>query len=152
MKIKTRRLQINLAELNGKEEINSEIETNLSNWKQEYDRLSQLKWIDELSWLPVLSFVLGTVTSGFFKGIGSDIWEKFRDIFIQPEGSKEIPNFEFKFNYQGIKVKAQVKSDDIETIKAALNNLEDLLDRLNDKEGLEEVEFVWSPDQKWKQD
>ncbi|SJZ31472.1 hypothetical protein [Selenihalanaerobacter shriftii] len=89
-----------------------------------------------INWLPaILSFALGTITSGFLKEIGKEIWSKFKGLFIDSKKKKsEIPKFEFEFEYQGIEIIAEIESVDPSELKAALNRLEDILNLISEEE------------------
>ena len=103
--------------------------------------------IDGPEWLPVITFVLGTITTGFLKAIGSQIWSNIKKVFAKTD--VDPPGVKVKFNYEGVEIEARVKSNNLKVIKQALDNLGYLVAQIDSsREG--KINFVWIVENKWQ--
>ncbi len=117
----------------------------LNKWDKEVKQGSRAQFLDEDPFLVTsISFILGTITSGFLKQIGKEIWDNFKKIFVDSSQEKEqIPGFKVLFNYNGLKIKASLDSDNPKKIKRAFDSLNVILEQTVDIEDeFEEIEFV----------
>ena len=142
-------LIIPLRHLESPKEREQQIYEGLMNWKIEKEEILKSEFIDQAEWLPVITFMLGTVTTGFLKAIGSEIWDNVKEIFVDSKG--EVPGFEFEFNYEGVEIKKKKKSEDREVIKKALKNLDKLVEQI-DFDNQQTVNFIWTIKNKWQKE
>ncbi|AGB40721.1 hypothetical protein Halha_0748 [Halobacteroides halobius DSM 5150] len=122
-------------------------------WKKRREEKQSLEtqFIEEISWLPIISFIFGTITVGFLKAIGSQIWAGLKKYFSQAEEKKEMPSFEIQFSYKGVKIIAKFNNNDRKKIKDALKNLDGLLKSIPHKQNLNQITFVLDSTGDWKQ-
>ncbi len=142
-------LIISLRHLESSAEREQQIYEGLMNWKIEKEEMLKSEFIDQAEWLPVITFILGTVSTGFLKAIGSEIWSNLKEIFVDSKG--EVPGFEFKFNYEGVEVTAKIQSEDKEVIKRALENLNKLVAQI-DFDNQQTASFIWTTKNNWQQE
>lgn len=121
---------------------------------------SELEVVDlgDVNLMPaVVSFALGTITSGFLKEIGKEIWSNFKKIFTNFKSKIKTPRFEFRFEYQGIEIVAEIADNaDYEGLKIAFNKIEEVynkieeLDLIDKEQNIDKLQFVLDENETWK--
>ncbi|GAB6137570.1 hypothetical protein [Halanaerobaculum tunisiense] len=145
LEIRDQKIEIDLVSLESSVEVANRVQNVLLDWlaDQEQGLKSQ-----DIEWLPVVSFILGTVTSGFLKSIGSEIWQGVKDFLYSKK--RDNPNLEFKFNYQGVKVVAKLDNNDPQIIKTALSNLDDLITVIVNNREVKRLKLILDNTGKWQ--
>lgn len=126
-------VKIDKKEINLKEKDLEEVKKIIEEELNELYGNINLEIIDlgNIDWLPtILSFSLGTITSGFLKEIGKEIWSKFKNIFVTSKQEESIPKLEFSFEYKGIEVIAEIESNDLSHLKQAFDKLGEIYDKV----------------------
>jgi hypothetical protein len=126
----------------------------LIEWDNRYNKNSA-QFIEKIDILPTtISFILGTITSGFLKEIGKEVWNNLKKIFISEDENKRMPGFEFNFIYEGIEIIAELESDAPQELKKALNNLNGIINKILDgEEDVGKMRFTLDSDGgEWKRE
>ncbi|GAB6098806.1 hypothetical protein JCM16358_06850 [Halanaerocella petrolearia] len=148
IEIKEDKIEIKLDNLQSKSEVAETVYKTLE--KQAEDRLKPY-FLNGVEWLPIISFILGTVTSGFLKEIGSEVWKGVKKFFRCNSNKEKIPKFEISFNYQGVKVKASLENTNQQTLESALDRLGSSLEQAINQDEIEEMKFIMDLNGKWHQ-
>ncbi|TDX45432.1 hypothetical protein C7959_14417 [Orenia marismortui] len=123
--------------------MSSIIYSKLTEWDYKFNSSSKAQFLEEADILVTsISFILGTITTGFLKQIGEEVWYNVKNIFYNCEKEKRIPGFKFKFNYEDIDVTVELESEDPEVLENVLNNLNVILKQvLKEEDHISEMKF-----------
>ncbi|MCK8817991.1 hypothetical protein MWH28_11550 [Natroniella sulfidigena] len=94
--------------------------------------------------LIIVKYVLGAVSSGFLEELGKELWERFKEIFIEGDEQQVVPDFKIQFDYADKSILAEIKADQFAKLEAAFKELEGILDNLEEDE--DEVHFILKED------
>lgn len=81
------------------------------------------------AWLILaLGFVGGAIASGFFGSIGTDAYNKAKEIVKRIVKTKNDPTITFEMNYKGVQIKINSKSKDEATIERVFETINEAKD------------------------
>ncbi|MCK8827485.1 hypothetical protein MWH25_06975 [Natroniella acetigena] len=98
----------------------------------------------EKALLIIVKYFLGAISSGFLEELGKDLWEKFKEIFIENGEQQVVPDFKVQFNYADRSVLAEIKGEQFAKLETAFKELESILDDLETDE--DEVYYILKED------
>jgi hypothetical protein len=101
-----------------------------------------------------LGFALGGIAEGFFRAIGSEIYQKAKKKVIDSLKGKEKPTLVFEMSYKGVKISISTTTNDEGTLNHVFDTIykaKDLaVSELDKKETPEMTEIALDFDQDWK--
>jgi hypothetical protein len=130
------------------EEISQLVTQAFTSWQRRINSIAKTEFVDELPMIPTITFILGTITTGFLKEIGEEIWDNLKEIVSKGSSYNRKPNMEFNFNYEGIDIIVAVEHNDLETLHSVLKNMDDIITGISQEE--EQVKFILGENGKFK--
>ena len=146
--IEDQKLEIKCKDIDNWEEMSCLIAEAFVSWKQEIKKKAKPEFIDDFPMIPTITFILGTITTGFLKQIGEEIWKNLRKTVNQNNVYRQKPNMKLNFNYEGVKFIVEVEHNDLETLHQVLKNLDGIITEISKEE--EQVKFVLGENGKFK--
>lgn len=101
-----------------------------------------------------MGFVLGSIAEGFFRAIGSDIYQKAKKKAVDSLKGKEKPTLRFEMLYEGVKIAISATTSDEDTLNRVFDTISKAKDlavsELEKKETPEMTDIALDFDKDWK--
>ncbi|MGM0370113.1 MAG: hypothetical protein ACQEP9_06825 [Bacillota bacterium] len=143
-----KKIEIRCQSDNSREEISQLVTQAFTSWQRRINAITRTEFVDELAMIPTITFILGTITTGFLKEIGEEIWNNLKEVVSKGSNCNQKPNMKFDFNYEGIDILVEVEHNDLETLHSVLKNMDDIITGISKEE--EQVKFILGENGKFK--
>lgn len=131
------------------EEISKLVAQAFMRWKYSIKKQTKPELVDEFFVIPTITFILGTITTGFLKQIGEEIWSNLKKVVSESKTRRPKPNMKLDFNYEGVQFIVEVEHNDLQTLQGVLKNLDEIIKGIS-KEEEERVKFILGENGKFK--
>ena len=149
MMIAKKRIEVKCQADDSWEEISQLVARAFLRWQKSIKDKTKPELIDEAFVIPTITFILGTITTGFLKQIGEEIWENLRKVVSESNICRPKPNMKLNFNYEGIHFIVEVEHNDLQTLHSVLKNLDEIIKGIS-KDEEQKVKFILGENGKFK--
>ncbi|MFO7819093.1 MAG: hypothetical protein R6V17_02545 [Halanaerobacter sp.] len=118
-------------------------------WQYSIKEQTQPELVDDFFVIPTITFILGTITTGFLKQIGEEIWSNLKKVVSESKIRRPKPNMKLNFSYDGVHFIVEVEHNDLQTLQGVLKNLDEIIKGIS-KEEEERVKFILGENGKFK--
>ena len=147
--IEKKKIEIKCQGQDSWEEISQLVARAFSRWQRSIEEKAASEMIDEFFIIPTITFILGTITTGFLKQIGEEIWSNLKKVVSESKICRPKPNMKLDFQYEGVQFIVEVEHNDLQTLHSVLKNLDEIIKGIS-KEKEQKVKFVLGENGKFK--
>ena len=147
--IEKKKIEIKCQDKESWEEISQLVAKAFVRWQQSLEEEAQPEMIDEFIIIPTITFILGTITTGFLKQIGEEIWSNLKKVVSESKICRPKPNMKLNFSYEGVQFIVEVEHNDLQTLHSVLKNLDEIIKGIS-KEEKQKVKFILGENGKFK--
>ncbi|MBM7557905.1 hypothetical protein [Halanaerobacter jeridensis] len=147
--IEKKKIEIKFDDEDSWERISELVAKAFIRWQSSLKEKTKAELIDEFFVIPTITFILGTITTGFLKQIGEEIWSNLKKVVSESNICRPKPNMKLNFNYEGVQFIVEVEHNDLQTLHRVLKNLDDIIKGIS-KEEEQKVKFILGENGKFK--
>ena len=147
--IKKEKIRIEINNNSSEERISQLVEKAFLSWQKSIKEEPKPELMADFFIIPTITFILGTITTGFLKQIGEEIWSNLKKVVESNKRCGPKPNMKLDFNYAGVEFIVEVEHNDLQTLHSVLKNLDGIIKGIS-KEEEQKVKFVLGENGKFK--